>query len=99
MPRVIHAISRLVLLVPLYATAQQQPSLSGFVTDPSSPETFAMNGIRVTCTSTTENVMVNASENVDEDEEGKNHDASESVEVKRVPSALSRRERDGVRSI
>src|ERR1700679_1172023 len=85
MPRFIHAISRLAVLVPLYALAQQQPSLSGFVTDPGSPETFTMNSIRVRCTSATEYVMVNAAGNGNSIGNGNNRDASKSIGVKSCP--------------
>ncbi len=85
MPRFIYVITQFVLLIPLYAVAQQQPSLSGFVTDPGSPETFTMNSIRVTCTSATEYVMINSSGTVNSDVEVKNRDTSESGGVKSCP--------------
>jgi hypothetical protein len=85
MPRFIHVISRLALLVPLYALAQQQPSLSGFVTDPGSPETFTMNSIPVRCTSATEYVMVNAAGSGNSIGNGNNRDASKSIGVMSCP--------------
>src|SRR6202789_114327 len=85
MSRFVSFLSRFALLVPLYALAQQQPSLSGFVTDPGSPETFTMNGIRVICTSTTEYVKVNAAGSVDRGGEGKTFDTSENTGGKSCP--------------
>src|ERR1700735_2018501 len=85
MSRFGYCISRLVLLAPLFAAAQQQSSLIGFVTDPGSPETFTMNGVRVTCTSTTRYVTANAAESVDRSMEVKNSDTRENIGVRSCP--------------